>query len=52
MCGVAGWVAFDRDLTLERDVIDATAESMPAVAPTPVASRWHRMLPSAIAGWP
>src|SRR6201991_656259 len=28
MCGITGWVAFDRDLTRERAVIDAMTETM------------------------
>ncbi|SHG07456.1 asparagine synthase (glutamine-hydrolyzing) [Streptoalloteichus hindustanus] len=28
MCGIAGWVAFDRDLTTERPALDAMTETM------------------------
>jgi asparagine synthase (glutamine-hydrolysing) len=33
MCGITGWVAFDRDLTQERAVIDAMTETMSCRGP-------------------
>jgi asparagine synthase (glutamine-hydrolysing) len=33
MCGITGWVAFDRDLTREKDVIDAMTETMSCRGP-------------------
>ncbi len=33
MCGITGWVAFDRDLTTERDVIAAMTETMACRGP-------------------
>ena len=33
MCGITGWVAFDRDLTQERALIDAMTETMSCRGP-------------------
>ena len=33
MCGITGWVAFDRDLTHERALIDAMTETMACRGP-------------------
>src|SRR3979409_1294902 len=33
MCGITGWISFDRDLTRERDVLDAMTETMACRGP-------------------
>jgi asparagine synthase (glutamine-hydrolysing) len=33
MCGIAGWVSFDRDLTREREVLDAMTQTMACRGP-------------------
>ena len=33
MCGITGWVDFDRDLTRERTLIDAMTETMACRGP-------------------
>jgi asparagine synthase (glutamine-hydrolysing) len=33
MCGITGWISFDRDLTRERDVLDAMTQTMACRGP-------------------
>lgn len=50
MCGITGWVAFERDLTAERGVLDAMTATQVRRARTPAASTWSRTPRSATAG--
>ncbi|SDT16603.1 asparagine synthase (glutamine-hydrolysing) [Streptomyces sp. TLI_053] len=42
MCGITGWVAYDRDLTLERDVLDAMTATQLCRGPDDGGSRLER----------
>jgi asparagine synthetase B (glutamine-hydrolysing) len=52
MCGITGWVDFERDLRAERETLDAMTKTMAFRGPD-ASGAWLAPTPrSATAGWP
>lgn len=50
MCGITGWISYDRDLRNETVTVDAMTETMACRGPTPAAPGSRAPRPSATAG--
>ena len=52
MCGITGWVSYDRDLTAERATLEAMTETMACAGRTARACGSTSTPASGTGGWP